>query len=834
MNIKNTTTNGMDNSPFQDINDAVSNGRLNVALDTLLEVTSSTSSFHKEVVDLYNQHKQTEKQLEGGEIHAKQAYEIFERIGAATLELTKLMEQEEQSQVDSPDLQELLSQGLLDEAIQGIYQASQVISDEKIPIESEQLWHELQQMREQQRSKKGLFPKEVAQREQAFTERANDLISKLSRQTKNEFAPNVSANKTPTQEAENTGVPSLLDVQARMENDQWAKHDLLGYEIYAEVIANMLIDPLSSPPLAIGVIAPWGHGKTTLMHYIRKRLESEVSPQDLEGSPSSMENLMAHSDRHMADYQDVQKWLKELDEKEEQPNNTTFHIDQKAWPTVWFNPWQYQSSAQIWAGMAHALIQQLVARLDPLEKEKFFFQLHMKRVDKNAIRQDIFQTIALSLIPNLGIILLALVLYLILSSQPLNLSQWLVFGFPGGIGLFGLIQGGWKWWEGSKKGITDKYQKYFQQPEYENKLGMYHEVQTDLQRVFDLLVIPDRPVVLFIDDLDRCSPKRVAEVVEAINLLMNGSYRDKCYFVLGMDAQIVAAALDVAYKDMYGRLDNRAKTAGSIGWYFLDKFIQLPFFIPTLDESEKTKYLQKLFGETDHPPNIPQQPNTRPPNEEELKALVKEQVQKAKRGERSEQTRENQRFKAKMDRLFIEVSLEESRDSKEILEQLKIYAPFLEDSPRGLKRFANLLRFHTAIQQLRIRDGVSHASTAALAKWLTINLRWPQFVRWLQWSKEEHQLTIQTEKNDSTKIRNAVHGLAPKEKATRIDTLMDQLPYIEKSPENLEELFQSQWLEKMKYFPQVPWLSDIELFEILYIKRSHESRLERAILVDIW
>ena len=48
--------------------------------------------------------------------------------------------------------------------------------------------------------------------------------------------------------------------------------------------------------------------------------------------------------------------------------------------------------------------------------------------------------------------------------------------------------------------------------------------------------------VIFIDDLDRCFPAKVGQVVEAINLFLAGDL-PKCMFVIGMDTELVAAAL---------------------------------------------------------------------------------------------------------------------------------------------------------------------------------------------------------------------------------------------------------------------------------------------------
>lgn len=146
-----------------------------------------------------------------------------------------------------------------------------------------------------------------------------------------------------------------------------------------------------------------------------------------------------------------------------------------------------------------------------------------------------------------------------------------------------------------QESIPPLTEQLFKPPNYESKLGLFHEINSDLDRVMDLLVSPDLPLVIFIDDLDRCAHSRVVEVIEAINLMMNGRFRDRCYFILGMDAEVVAAALDVAYKDVHGKLSDRERQLGSVGWYFLDKFIQLPFVIPTLNQEDKEEYLSQLF-----------------------------------------------------------------------------------------------------------------------------------------------------------------------------------------------------------------------------------------------
>lgn len=54
---------------------------------------------------------------------------------------------------------------------------------------------------------------------------------------------------------------------------------------------------------------------------------------------------------------------------------------------------------------------------------------------------------------------------------------------------------------------------------------------------------PDRRVVFFLDDLDRCLPDRVVELIEQVKLLLCGSDDCKAVFVFALDRRIVGEAI---------------------------------------------------------------------------------------------------------------------------------------------------------------------------------------------------------------------------------------------------------------------------------------------------
>ncbi len=87
-------------------------------------------------------------------------------------------------------------------------------------------------------------------------------------------------------------------------------------------------------------------------------------------------------------------------------------------------------------------------------------------------------------------------------------------------------------------------------------------------------------LTVFIDDLDRCQPDRVARVLETIKLFMD---RPGCVFVIGMDSEIVEKAVKAKYADIEG-FDEHA---------YMDKIIQVQFNLPPI----RAEHIQSFIRE---------------------------------------------------------------------------------------------------------------------------------------------------------------------------------------------------------------------------------------------
>jgi WD40 repeat protein len=133
--------------------------------------------------------------------------------------------------------------------------------------------------------------------------------------------------------------------------------------------------------------------------------------------------------------------------------------------------------------------------------------------------------------------------------------------------------------------------------DYGKHLGLMQQVKQDLAALSDRLTVgahnqeelkkffPRGParVILYIDDLDRCPPTRVVEVLEAAQLLLN----TKLFIVvLGIDDRYIARALEEVYR---GVLKRRGKPSGID---YLEKIIQIPYRMRPISPATIENYLR--------------------------------------------------------------------------------------------------------------------------------------------------------------------------------------------------------------------------------------------------
>lgn len=113
--------------------------------------------------------------------------------------------------------------------------------------------------------------------------------------------------------------------------------------------------------------------------------------------------------------------------------------------------------------------------------------------------------------------------------------------------------------------------------------------RADFQKLIDKTKL--KAVVILIDDLDRCSPERVIQNLEAIKLFLNV---EKTAFVVAADRRIVENAIRIRYSELFTG-ERGTMTGDSLVTDYLEKLIQVPYTLPKLAPYEVRSYMSMLF-----------------------------------------------------------------------------------------------------------------------------------------------------------------------------------------------------------------------------------------------
>lgn len=96
-----------------------------------------------------------------------------------------------------------------------------------------------------------------------------------------------------------------------------------------------------------------------------------------------------------------------------------------------------------------------------------------------------------------------------------------------------------------------------------------------------------KAVIVYVDDLDRCDPKRIIGCLEAVKLFVNVK---NTAFVIGADERIIEYAISQHYPIQMKKDDISSPFSD-----YLEKLIQLPYKLPRLSDNEQETYITLLL-----------------------------------------------------------------------------------------------------------------------------------------------------------------------------------------------------------------------------------------------
>jgi hypothetical protein len=328
--------------------------------------------------------------------------------------------------------------------------------------------------------------------------------------------------------------------------------DYLNFGPYVRGLSGYLRNASTQPPLTVAITGAWGSGKTSMMSLLK---------EDLEG---------------------------------------------RGFCPVWFNAWHHQRDEGLLAALLENVKTQAVP--DPANRQGLHYRwrLLLRRARERRVRTGVSLLTFLAGAAGFGVLLFdptfpVLAAIDTFARELVQVDEKGVFGYLADV--LTVVSGGallapllyvahiLRSFGVKPSALLAKPEGQATRRQLDEKAGFRHRFAREFAEVAESL----RPLslVIMIDDLDRCEPRAVFEILEAINFLSSSG---KCFIVLGMDEERVQDCVAANCREMGivpPRFHNGADAVSSeeakyrdaleFANAYMEKMIQVRIAVPRAD-----------------------------------------------------------------------------------------------------------------------------------------------------------------------------------------------------------------------------------------------------------
>jgi KAP family P-loop domain len=334
-----------------------------------------------------------------------------------------------------------------------------------------------------------------------------------------------------------TGIdPALRTVLYRDTPVEDIAHDRLGFGAMVNALRRFLDNPDTAPPVVLSVNGPWGSGKSSVMKMLSRELGK----------------------------------------------TGRFRI-------VWFNAWQYHREEQILAAFLQTIARQLSAQWGPV----FALRLGWVRWRNTNLLRQVAVVAVLAIVaagilrPDLRHTVAGAVGEAAASHNYRPLVQVLLGGASIGT-LGGII-----WAVNILWPFRLNFVHYFQTSDQSRRVGFIDEFTREFRLYRE--AVGNQKFLFLIDDLDRCQPDRIVDVLKAINLIITSTNEaGRSFFMLGYDQRYIVEAVEQHFADL-AKIAN--EPGQRFGLQYLKKMVTLSVSVPQPSAEQVQELLRRVDTE---------------------------------------------------------------------------------------------------------------------------------------------------------------------------------------------------------------------------------------------
>jgi hypothetical protein len=294
--------------------------------------------------------------------------------------------------------------------------------------------------------------------------------------------------------------------------------DILDYRTYSDAIVSLIKGLPSDAPFTMGIFGSWGSGKTTLLRMIRDELNKQ-----------KMRSL-------------------------------------------WVNVWKVGNDEDVWKAFLQALLLNVKEELPWYKKWLFHLGLLNKRLDWAEISKRIPELIfkvVIVVIPfyfSLTGLVIPSEIYVSNTTVKVISAAGTVLGTL--LGWFLLLQ---PYLQAVNERVKIDLQGLVKDAPLKKRVSLLEEFNSFFEIMVKSLIGKKEKLTIFVDDLDRCPPERMVQVLDSIKLFLD---LPNCVYLIGVDREIVEQAITLKFANF--------KDPAIKAQEYLEKIIALPFDLPPL------------------------------------------------------------------------------------------------------------------------------------------------------------------------------------------------------------------------------------------------------------
>jgi KAP family P-loop domain len=564
--------------------------------------------------------------------------------------------------------------------------------------------------------------------------------------------------------------------------------------------------PVGPDTFIVHIDAPWGGGKTTFanfvaralnpceetlneQHFLRSVAPVGASPDDLQKF-SLDEIFFLHPDADLA--------------RAEAERNRWPEKARRPWIVAYYNAWRDQYVQPPWwhifqtimAGIESAL------RVDVSDPFGFHSFTRLLKINLLKLKYQIFNAKMRN-----QLTLIALVTMLILLGKWVGIFGGLLSFAPGGkdavdkaisilaIGGFSIAT--------LLSILSQSFAPDLDFTAEHKQIGVRNPIGRFRKAFTTILATIDRPILLIIDDIDRCDPKTVVEVLRGFQTII----RSPRLFVLVLgDRAWIEKAHEIHHKDFTGITVGSENTLGE---RFVEKIFQLSFTLPAMTPEIKDHFTRIVLG-APADSAVPTQNAVRNgsrhgevPLQQKRDALseIERKIDDAKRAP-TVGARENlvdivqrqtegiaarsgitrAQVAALASKALVEAAASDARYQQQVANVLLGLAASLPSNPRQIKRIINAFAIYETVGRLYFNYRLTASGNKdqslrwrQLAMWTTLATEWPQ--TWRELAREPRYVEAAYEKDETAraKFRKELTEGRGDDATTKVDQLLQRL-----------------------------------------------------------